>query len=271
MAPPIPRPGGLAATEPPEDDLLELPLEVIANSLLTGTFAWFDIAEAGTLTIGLFEGAVLFGTVMSGAGAVVLLFVGVGALFSATMRAQLAHTNRMIGVMTSPAGLPVMLAAEAAGYSEDDALRVGDYAKNVFAAVKLNRDVAKGLEKTREQFSALNDTREIRDFIHERFEDTETERSDAKSEGSDSRPNPFSGNFDVHVVFGPDGSASFHATITTTTDKVMDGGDRDETADDPDRGDIGDRPGPGEVDRDNNNGDRDEGGRDGDGGGGRDD
>jgi hypothetical protein len=264
MSPPIPRPGSANAAAEPDDMSVEVPLKVIADSLITGTFAGLEIWGAGTATLGAFEAVVLFGTVMSGAGAVVLLIMGVGALFSMNLRSQLAQTNKMIGVMTSPGGLPVMVAAEAAGYSEKEALRVGEYAKNVFSAYKVSKDVAKGLEELKEQLSALNDMREIREFIHERFEEHALEPEAKEPEASDPMPRSPEGMDGFHIGYDAEGRTIIFGTFAKDVRPAAPQHDDNDGNADP--GDIGDRPGQGEIDR-GNDGDRDPGDRDGDGGG----
>jgi hypothetical protein len=255
----IPRPGSGAAAQRPDEDSLEVPLAVIGNSLLTGTFAAFEIAAAGTTALGAFEAIVLFGTVMSGAGAVVLLVMGVGALFSTSMRAQLVQTNKIVGVITSPAGLPVMVASEIAGYSEKDAVRIGEYAKNIFAAYKLNKESAKGLETLREQLSAASDMREIRDFIHEQFEQSISEPGERESEGP---PQGSLDGFDgFHIEYDSQGVAHISGTITGRADDIIEEGESQGGSENSDRGEMGQRPGEGEVDRGGDR-DHDEGGGD---------
>jgi hypothetical protein len=173
MAGKIQRPGGAARAAHAEEDSIEVPFNVMRDALLAGYFSWAEV-EAITATttgvLGAWETVALFGAVMGTAGAGVLFVLGAAALLKWTSRSELAETNSTIGVITSPGGLPVMAAMQAAGYSTKESVRLGEYAKATFTAYKLQHDTAKEYEGWKEESSAANDMREIRNFIHERFE-----------------------------------------------------------------------------------------------------
>jgi hypothetical protein len=253
----IARPGTATVTTLDEDSI-DVPLAVLRDNLLTETFSLIAIWGAGTGVLGALETVVLAGAVLGSAGAGVLIVAAAIALFAKQQRRELPEMNKTIGVITSPAGLPVFIGMQVAGYSQKDSVRAGEYAKEIFDIYKLQNDLKGGLKSWKDEASAANDYRELRDFIHEKFEDARSEAGDDAASMDEPRERNIVKSIErdgVRIEWDDQGNVRFQGSNQQQAQNIdpraVDSGPSSND------GEI-ERPGPGEVDGSDHDRDGDE-------------
>jgi|SRR5215813_5502533 len=282
MAAKIKRPGAAADTRRAETDSAEIPLKLMRDALISGYLSWAEVETLAVTTgvLGGWETVALFGAAMGTAGAGVVFVLAAAALLKYYSRTELPEAATTIGVMTSPGGLPVMAAMQAGGYSVKEAVRVGEYAKAAFSAAKMQHDAAKEYENWKEEASALNDMRELRDFMHERASEihegaSEKEKANAQREAD---LQAFKELLREMRDTSPEEAWRNFFTITRNTRDVAPAAVREDGSDSngsdmgkpPGLGEIGDhRPGhePGDNEHDGGEGEGEDGGGEGHDGG----
>ena len=272
----IPRPGAPMAAARAGGETIDEPLSVISDALITGTISWWEIeaaaavfAEAGAL--GAFGTVALVGSVMTGAGAIVLLTAGVAAVFSTGVRSQLQGAKKLIGVATSPGGLTVLTGMEATGYTTKESLDAAEFGKAVFSGYSAYRAIGEGIKNSKDAASFLNNIKDVVDYGSDRIlsQDAPSDNQEPDNESGDYGP-PSLKEFLSSGYFDKNGQWVFESrTELPGSGNISDGSNDDGGAHD---SPSGGRPGGGQSNTGSGGGDEMSdgpgGGEIGDGGGG---